>query len=347
MGRWSRKLAPLFLDFAGLAAGERVIDIGCGTGSLTFALPERANISTVEAIDYEEQFIEAARERNIDPRINIQKGDACNLPFADRQFDRALSMLVLHFVSDPQRAVAEMQRVVRPGGVAAATVWDVSGGQPGLRIFWDTAAAIEPSANDRRRASLSRPMTQPGELAAAFARANFLDVTETILTIHMDFANFEDYRVPMFTAHAPHADFLASLPQSMQQRIEDAVKAAYLHGQPDGPRSFVNVAWAVRGTVPGARNREDHIVQKQIVTADITEIGGPFNLCVKDGNGRAFGPAIHSFLQTHSRQSDCWIADSIHLPPTARRKVHSSVTSDGSCSISRPSLRSTKRSLSE
>src|SRR5262245_52173256 len=100
MGRWSRRLATPFLDFAGLAAGEHVVDIGCGTGSLTFELPARAAVASIEAIDYEQHFVDAARERNTDPRINFQKGDACNLPFTDGQFDRALSMLVLHFVAD-------------------------------------------------------------------------------------------------------------------------------------------------------------------------------------------------------------------------------------------------------
>ena len=252
MGRWSRRLAPLFLDFAGLAAGERVLDVGCGTGSLTFALASRANVASVEAIDYEQQFVEAARQRNTDPRINIQKGDACNLQFTDGRFDRALSMLVLHFVSDPERAVAEMRRVVRPGGVAAATVWDNFGGQPASRMFWDTVAAIEPLAIDRRNAGLMRPTTRPGELASAFTRIGFIDVAETTLAIRMEFANFDDYWIPMMTGQGTHAAFLESLPEATRQQIVTAVRTGYLCGQPDGPRSFTSVAWAVRGTVPGA-----------------------------------------------------------------------------------------------
>jgi ubiquinone/menaquinone biosynthesis C-methylase UbiE len=252
MGRWSRRLAPPFLDFAGLAAGERVIEIGCGTGALTFALPARADIARVEAIDYEQQFVEAARERNTDPRINIQKGDACNLQFTDGSFDRALSMLVLHFVSDPERAVAEMRRVVRPGGVAAATVWDNFGGQPSIRLFWDTVAAIEPRGMERRNAALIRPMTRAGELRGAFAKAGFVDVTEATLMIRMDFANFEDYWTPMLTGQGSHAEFLANLAEPTRQRIESALRGGYLCGQADGPRSFVSTAWAVRGAVRGA-----------------------------------------------------------------------------------------------
>jgi ubiquinone/menaquinone biosynthesis C-methylase UbiE len=157
IGRWSRRLAPLFLDFAGAEDGQRIIDVGCGTGSLTLLIPARANISTIEAIDYEEQFVEALRQRNSDPRITAGQGDACALPFGENQFDRALSMLVLHFVSDAHQAVREMVRVVRPGGIVAATVWDTLGGMPSQRIFWDTIAAIEPSAVARRCAALVSP----------------------------------------------------------------------------------------------------------------------------------------------------------------------------------------------
>jgi ubiquinone/menaquinone biosynthesis C-methylase UbiE len=247
MGRWSRRLAPLFLDFAGLAAGERVLEVGCGTGSLTFALPARADIAAVEAIDYEKQFVEAARERNTDPRINIQQGDACNLQFADGKFDRVLSMLVLHFVSDPDLAVSEMRRVLRPGGIAAATVWDIFGGMPSFRMFWDIATAIEPRAAERRDAVTIRPMTQAGELRRAFSQVGFHDIRDTTLTVRMDFANFADYWDPMLMGQGTHAEFLASLPQPTRDAIEATVRAAYLCNRPDGPRSFVSVAWAVRG----------------------------------------------------------------------------------------------------
>jgi ubiquinone/menaquinone biosynthesis C-methylase UbiE len=135
MGRWSRKLAVPFIEFAGLDDGERVLDVGCGTGSLTFALPQAANVGEVAAFDYSPVFVEEARRRNSDPRITIQQADACAIPFPDDRFDRALALLVLHFVPDAGRAVAEVRRVVRPGGVVAAAVWDHLGGMPGTRMM--------------------------------------------------------------------------------------------------------------------------------------------------------------------------------------------------------------------
>src|SRR3954447_19375892 len=100
MGRWSRLLAGPFIGFAGVADGERVLDVGCGTGSLTFALPEAAGGSEVAAIDFSPVFVEEAQRRNTDPRITIQQGDACALFFPDGHFDRAMALLVLHFVPE-------------------------------------------------------------------------------------------------------------------------------------------------------------------------------------------------------------------------------------------------------
>jgi ubiquinone/menaquinone biosynthesis C-methylase UbiE len=250
MGRWSARLAPLFLDFAGAADGERIVDVGCGTGCLTFAIPARAKISAVEAIDFEEQFVEALRQRNTEPRITARQGDACALPFAENQFDRALSMLVLHFVPDALLAVGEMRRVVRPGGVVAATVWDTFGGMPSQRIFWDTIAAIEPSALGRRSASLVRPMTFPHEMTRAFVDAGLEQVAEATLTIRMDFAEFDDYWLPLIGGQGTLAAFLSTLSEAVADKVQASVRQAYLCDRPDGPRSFASVAWAVKGTVP-------------------------------------------------------------------------------------------------
>jgi len=250
MGRWSRRLAPLFLEFSGSAPHERVLDVGCGTGSLTLALAARADVLAIEAIDYEETFVAALRERTSDPRVTAKQGDACALRFPDATFDRALSMLVLHFVSDAQIAALEMRRVVRPGGVVAATVWDTYGGMPSQRMFWDTISALEPTAVDRRALSCIRPATQAGELRAIFERAGFDKVTEALLTIRMEFENFDDYWIPLMTGQGTLAEYMATLPEQVSQSIENSVRSAYLCNRPDGPRSFASVAWAVRGIVP-------------------------------------------------------------------------------------------------
>ena len=108
MGRWSRRLAPLLIRFGGLSDGDRVLDVGCGTGSLTFTFPAIANVEGVTSIDSTGPFVKFARARNTDPRISFQSADARVLPFEDNSFDRAFSMLVLQFIPDAARAVAEM-----------------------------------------------------------------------------------------------------------------------------------------------------------------------------------------------------------------------------------------------
>jgi ubiquinone/menaquinone biosynthesis C-methylase UbiE len=125
MGRWSARLAEPFLDFSGFTDGEDVPDAGCGTGSLTFALSRRIEAGNITGIDFSPIYVEYANQINRDPRIAFKAGDICALPFTDRSFDRVLSLLVLHFVPQTERATAELRRVARPGATVAAAVWDV------------------------------------------------------------------------------------------------------------------------------------------------------------------------------------------------------------------------------
>ena len=247
MGRWSRRLADPFIAFAGVADGERVLDVGCGTGSLTFALARAAKVAAVTGIDYAEVYLEAARTRNGDARIAFEHADACALRFADASFDRALSMLVLHFIPEAERAVAEMRRVTRPGGVVAAAVWDGYGGASWQRMFWDTAVMLDPAATTGRRAALFRPLTRPGELKAAFGRAGLRDVAETALTVRFDYTKFTDYWEPVAAGEAALGKYYAEQPAAARERLERSMRAAYEAGEPDGPRSFATIAIACRG----------------------------------------------------------------------------------------------------
>lgn len=249
MGRFSRKLALPFIDFAGLADGERIVDVGCGTGSLTFALAEAADLRGIAAVDLSPVFVAEARRRNTDPRIDIEEADACALPFEAGTFDRALSLLVLHFVPEPARAIAEMRRVVRPGGTVAACVWDHFGGLPGMRMFWDTAAMLGAGGRAARSRYLFQPMMEEGEMKTAFAAEGLHDVEETALSIRMEYAGFADYFDPIAAGEGPLGKYFGSLDDGGREALELAVRDAYEGGRPDGPRSFAAVAWACRGTV--------------------------------------------------------------------------------------------------
>src|SRR4051794_14185515 len=184
MGRWSRKLAPLLIRFGGLADGDKVLDVGCGTGSLTFALPAHAIVSSVVGIDLTKPYIEAVRARNQNPKITFDIGDALALPYADASFDRAFSMLVLHFIPNAVNAVAEMRRVVKPGGTITAAVWDNYSGQPFTRILWDVAGVLDPTIER----PYFRPLNRPDEMATGWRDLGLKNVEETSLLIRMGFA---------------------------------------------------------------------------------------------------------------------------------------------------------------
>jgi SAM-dependent methyltransferase len=243
MGRWSRFLAVPFLDFSGVPSRGRVLDAGCGTGSLTLALTAHPGLTGIEALDFEENFVTALRKRTTDPRVRAQQGDVCALPFGEKEFDGIYSLLVLHFVSDPHRAVREMRRVLRPGATAAATVW-ANGGLLSSILFWDAIRPLAPEAVPPSK----RSMTDEGELHAAFESGGFTGVAATKLTIRMEYANFDDFWFPTAYGQGNFGGFFDALPEARRDRLRDAVRAAYLAGGSDGPRGFDSTAWAVRGT---------------------------------------------------------------------------------------------------
>ena len=245
MGRWSRRLAPLLIGFGGLSDGDRVLDVGCGTGSLTFALPQIAKIRAVTGIDLTAAFLEFARSRNTDPRIAFQAADARDLAFEDNSFDRAFSMLVLQFIPDAARVVAEMRRVVRPGGTVTAAVWDAYSGMPYLRILWDIAATLDPAVER----PLLRSLSAPDEMPAVWRELGLVDVERADLVIRIEFSSFADFWSPFTTGEGPHGQFVANLSESARGTLREHMRRAYAANRPDGPRSFACVALACRGTV--------------------------------------------------------------------------------------------------
>jgi SAM-dependent methyltransferase len=249
MGRWSSRLAPLFIQFADLREPTNILEVGCGTGSLTYALAELHPETAITAMDYSQAFVDYARSRTTNANLRFDQGDAAALPYGDSEFDAALSLLVLNFVPDADRAAQEMRRVTKPGGTIAAAVWDFKGGLTFLRVLADTAAVLDPSGEAFRAKQFSGPFTGPGEFAATWSRMGLRDVAQTSLTIRMGFLSFADYWTPWLGGQGTVGAFVTSLTDETRTLLEDHTRRAYLAGAPDGPRSFTATAWAVRGIV--------------------------------------------------------------------------------------------------
>jgi ubiquinone/menaquinone biosynthesis C-methylase UbiE len=126
MGRWSRQLAPLFVEFVGVRDGEKALDVGCGTGSLSATLAKITRASKIVGIDPSKGFIEYARTQVSDPRVSFEVGDAQALAYPDESFDRCMALLVVNFIADAPKAMNEMRRVTKSGRLVATTMWDGS-----------------------------------------------------------------------------------------------------------------------------------------------------------------------------------------------------------------------------
>ena len=250
MGRWSRRLAPLFIDFAGIAAAERVLDVGCGTGNLSYSIAQNPAIRSVHGIDFSAAYVEHAKRQNRDARVDFAVGNACTLPFPDASFDHTLSLLVLQFIPQADLAVREMRRVTRPGGTVAAATWDTRGGLVCVRLIFDVAAMLDVHGNESRARAYTKPMSRPGDLARAWREAGLVDVVDGMLTIRMDFASFADFWAPTEGKDGPIADYVGTLGMQAREKLREMVKLAYLDGEIDGRRSYAATAWVVRGKVP-------------------------------------------------------------------------------------------------
>ena len=248
LGRWSRLLAGPFADFARVPEEGSVLDVGCGTGSLADTLAERRQRGRVAGIDIALPYIAFARSRNA--AVAFAVGDACRLPYADGSFVAALAQLSLNFVPHAAAAVREMRRVVQPGGIVAAVVWDFRGGLVFQRLFWDTAAGLDPTAGGARDRLFSSPLALPDGLPALWREAGLAAVERNSITIRMEYTDFADYWEPLLGGQGPVGAYIESLPVERRRQIAQRVRAAFLSGAPDGPRSLTATAWAARGIVP-------------------------------------------------------------------------------------------------
>ncbi|MFW0796812.1 class I SAM-dependent methyltransferase [Gordonia sp. CPCC 205515] len=245
MGRWSRLLAPLLLDYAGIGVGQAVLDVGCGTGALAHAAARIPDVH-VTGIDPSDEFLRVARAGDGADTMRFVSGGAEELPFPTDSFDRTISMLVLNFVDDPVRALAEMVRVTRPGGVVASAVWDYGDGMGMLRTFWDAARDIAPQAGTRDERHM--PLSRSGELTDLWRTAGLREVEEKSLSISTAFDSFDDYWQPFGFGQGPAGAMARALSDDQRADLRSRLHQRLIGDGPDRPFTLPARAWAVRGT---------------------------------------------------------------------------------------------------
>src|ERR671927_531410 len=214
MGRYATGLAPKFADAAGVRAGMRVLDVGCGPGALAVELAGRVGEDNLAAIDPAPQFAAACQARI--PGADVREGVVESLPWDDGTFDAAMCSLVVAWMSDADQGIGEMARVTKPGG---------------------TVAAARPRAGVRE-----------GDLVERFGRAGLQGVTGGTLETSVDYADFDDYWEPFTGAAGPATGaFYASLDDAGKATLRDTVRASL----PEGAFTLPARAWLALGTVPG------------------------------------------------------------------------------------------------
>lgn len=245
LGPWSFALAPRFIDFAGVRDGDRVLDVGTGTGSLARTLAASRSCAEVVGMDPSAPYIEFARRSTTEPHVRFEVGDAMSLPCEDGYFDKTLAQLVLNAIPDAQSAVMEMRRVTKAGGTVAACVWASGGENEREQIFWGAATALDPAAK-RRRESVGRYGLE-GRLSALWVECRLKEVKEAALVISADFASFEDFWLPYIEGQGHGGSYVSSLPPDHRDALAERVRQNIVEMKGTGPFSLRAQAVAVRG----------------------------------------------------------------------------------------------------
>jgi SAM-dependent methyltransferase len=244
MGRWSRLVGEIFLEWLAVPAGLRWLDVGCGNGAFTEVVIARGAPAAVSAVDPSEGQLSYARARESARLAEFRVGDAQALPYADRSFDAAVMALAISFIPDPLKAAREMVRMVKPGGVVATYMWDLPGG--GLPV----------APMYRTLESLGIPISLPGTevsrrdgMAALWVEAGLRSVETRVIRIPVAYSGFdefwESYRVP----EGPAGLVIRKMSPPEIERLKTRLRE-HLPIAADGSISYEAFANAVKGRAP-------------------------------------------------------------------------------------------------
>jgi SAM-dependent methyltransferase len=249
IGRWSRQIAPLFLGWLDQPAGQRWLDVGCGTGALSAAILDHCAPGSVVGVEPSEGFLQLAAQ-HLGNKARLVAGNAASLPLDGGTCDIVVSGLVLNFIPDLPAALTEMRRVAAPGGTIAAYVWDYADGMEIIKHFWDAASSLDPAAAPLHEAARFA-VCHPSALESAFKGAGLAEVGTAPLEVMAGFTDFEDYWRPFLGGQGPAPAYVTSLAEERRAALKARLKST-LAPAAGGPFSLKARAWAVRGVSPGS-----------------------------------------------------------------------------------------------
>ncbi len=247
IGRWSRRIAPLFLTWLDLPEHLRWVDVGCGTGALSAAIADTCLPRSLIGVEPSDGFL-AAAIRNLGDRTVLKPGNAASLPLNDGAADAVVSGLVLNFIPDVPAALAEMLRITSNGGTIAAYVWDYADQMEIIRLFWDTVVSLDPGAANLHEAERF-PLCNESALRAAFEAAGLTEVATIALNLSAEFTDFDDYWTPFLGGQGPAPGYVVSLPEGRRTALRDALSSRLAPAH--GAFSLSAGTWAVRGIKRG------------------------------------------------------------------------------------------------
>ena len=242
MGRWSQKVATGFLDWLAVPPGLDWLDVGCGNGAFSEVIQDMAECRSLTGIDPSEAQIDYARHRKGADQATFHVGDAQELPFPDASFDATVMGLVIVFIPDQPKAVSELARVTRPGGMCATYMWDLPGGGFPLTPLLREIAAL----------GYTPPMP-PGVAASSkdglerlWREAGFDDVATETFRITVSFEDFGDFWQSSTAGAGPQAALLKSMSEDERERLRGNLQRT-LPTNAEGRISYPAVANAVKG----------------------------------------------------------------------------------------------------
>jgi ubiquinone/menaquinone biosynthesis C-methylase UbiE len=243
MGRWSKRVGLIFLDWLDAPKGLHWVEVGCGNGAFTEELIARTAPRAVDAIDPSEGQLAFARTRPAAKLAQFKLADAQALPFADNSFDAAAMALVITFIPDPAKAVAEMARVVRPGGFIATYMWDIAGG--GLPLA-PVGRAFKAMGKDYAR--VSETASNRDAMQAFWHGAGLQAIETRVIRIPVNFSSFDDFCESNLVPIGPAGQVLSKMSATEMTQFKELLRRQ-LPIAADGSIAYEAFANAVKGRV--------------------------------------------------------------------------------------------------